>query len=101
MSTTSRPVFGIAGWVAGVALALFLVQLGLNALWTWLFFAWHLGMWAFVEIVVLGLMILATIVAFGRIRTLAAWLLLPYLAWVSYATALTYAVWRLNPHLLR
>jgi benzodiazapine receptor len=85
---------------ARLALTLFVVQLGFNALWTWLFFAWRLGMWAFIEIVVLWLLILATMMAFGRIRTLSAWLLLPYLAWVSYAAALTYAVWRLNPQIL-
>jgi benzodiazapine receptor len=85
---------------ARTALTLFILQLVLNGLWTWLFFAWRMGMWAFVEIVILWLIILATILAFGRIRTLSAWLLLPYLAWVSYATALTYAVWRLNPEIL-
>lgn len=85
---------------ARTALALFVVQLGLNALWTWLFFAWRAGMWAFIEIVVLWLLILATILAFARIRTLSAWLLLPYLCWVSYAAALTYAVWQRNPQLL-
>jgi benzodiazapine receptor len=102
-------LMGIAAglvWRAGgfegarLALTLFVVQLGFNALWTWLFFAWRLGMWAFIEIVVLWLLILATMMAFGRIRTLSAWLLLPYLAWVSYAAALTYAVWRLNPQIL-
>lgn len=102
-------LMGIAAglvWRAGgfegarLALTLFVVQLGFNALWTWLFFVWRLGMWAFIEIVVLWLLILATMMAFGRIRTLSAWLLLPYLAWVSYAAALTYAVWRLNPQIL-
>ena len=57
-------------------------------------------MWAFTEIVVLWLLILATIMAFARIRALSAWLVLPYLAWVSYATALSCAVWRLNPGIL-
>jgi translocator protein len=89
---------GFAG--ARAALTLFIIQLGLNALWTWLFFAWRMGMWAFIEIVLLWLLILATIVAFGRIKTIPAWLLVPYLAWVSYATALSYAVWRLNPDIL-
>jgi translocator protein len=85
---------------ARIALTLFLIQLGLNALWTWLFFAWRMGMWAFIDIVLLWLLILATIVAFGRIKAISAWLLVPYLAWVSYATALSYAVWRLNPDIL-
>ena len=76
---------GFAG--ARTALLLFLAQLALNGLWTWLFFAWRTGTWAFVEIVVLWVMILATILSFARIRRLAAWLLLPYFAWVSYATS--------------
>jgi tryptophan-rich sensory protein len=82
------------------ALTLFVVQLVLNGLWSWLFFAWHQGRWAFVEIVVLGFLIAATVIAFWRVRTIAGALLLPYLAWVSFATALAYATWRLNPVLL-
>lgn len=101
MGIAAGLVWRARGWAAGrTALTLFILQLALNALWTWLFFAWRMGMWAFIEIVVLWLMILATLLAFGRIRTLSAWLLLPYLAWVSYAAALTYAVWRLNPGIL-
>jgi translocator protein len=79
---------------------LFAVQLAANALWTWLFFAWRLGAWSFVEILALWGLILATIVAFWRIRPLAGALLLPYLAWVTFAAALNLAIWRLNPHLL-
>ena len=78
-------------------LALFIAQLALNALWTWLFFAWRQGGMAFGEIVLLWLAVLATIWYFGRVRPLAAWLLVPYLAWVSFATALTWAVWQRNP----
>ncbi len=99
-------LMGIAAWLvwrergfagARSALWLFIVQLAVNALWSWLFFAWHRGQWAFVEIVVLWLLIAATIAAFRRIRPLAAALLLPYLAWVSFATALAYRTWQLNP----
>ena len=101
MGVAAGLVWRAQGFDGGrTALILFVVQLGLNALWTWLFFAWRTGMWAFIEIVMLWLLILATILAFARIRTLSAWLLLPYLCWVSYATALTYAVWRLNPNVL-
>jgi translocator protein len=100
---------GIAAWLAwrergfgGArnALSLFLVQLVLNALWSWLFFAWRLGGWALADIIVLWLLIVATLVAFWRIRPLAGALLVPYLAWVSFATFLNHAVWRLNPALL-
>lgn len=85
---------------ARVALSLFLVQLALNALWTWLFFAWHLGGLAFAEILLLLALILATIIAFWRIRPGAGLLLLPYLAWVAFASFLAYTVWKSNPHIL-
>ncbi|MDY0110753.1 MAG: TspO/MBR family protein [Candidatus Krumholzibacteria bacterium] len=84
-----------------LAAVLFGAQLGANALWTWLFFAWRLGLWAFVEILVLWGLIAATAFVFWRLRHLAGLLLLPYLAWVSFAAALTFAIWRLNPHLLQ
>jgi tryptophan-rich sensory protein len=82
------------------ALGLFIAQLALNALWSWLFFAWHRGAFAFVDIVALLLLIVATIVSFAKIRRLAAWLLAPYLAWVSFATLLNYSVWQRNPLVL-
>ena len=84
----------------GTALYLFLAQLALNALWSWLFFAWRLGGAAFGEILLLWLLIAATVAAFFRIDRLAAALLVPYLLWVSFACALTHAVWRANPQLL-
>jgi tryptophan-rich sensory protein len=76
------------------------VQLAANALWSWLFFAWRQGLLAFIDIVVLAALIVATIVAFWRIRPLAGMLLLPYLAWVVYAAVLNHQVWLLNPDLL-
>ncbi len=81
-------------------LTLYLVQLAANALWSWLFFGWHLGAAAFYEVLVLWLLVLATVVTFWRARRLAGALLLPYLAWVSFASALTFAVWQRNPQLL-
>lgn len=81
-------------------LVLFGSQLALNALWSWLFFAWQRGLLAEIEIVVLLAFIAATLVAFWRVRPLAGALLLPYLAWVGYATALTFALVRRNPTLL-
>jgi translocator protein len=89
---------GFAG--AGRALQLFVAQLVANALWTWLFFAWRLGALAMAEITVLWLLIAATFVAFWPLHRLAALLLLPYLAWVSFAAALNLALWQLNPALL-
>ena len=102
-------MMGIAAWLvwrdrgfrgARAALTLFVVQLAANALWTWLFFAWRRGALAFGEILLLWVLIAATIVAFWRVRPLAGALLLPYLLWVTFATALTFAVWRMNPALL-
>lgn len=78
------------------ALALFLVQLAANALWSWLFFAWHLGAASFAEIIILWTLILWTVVEFWRHRVLAGALLLPYFFWVTFATALCFSVWRLN-----
>ncbi|WP_292449307.1 TspO/MBR family protein [Methylibium sp.] len=102
-------MMGVAAWLvwrargfdgARTALVLFLVQLPANALWTWLFFAWREGGLAFAEILVLWALILGTVLAFWRVRLLAGALLLPYLAWVSFASALNFSLWRLNPGLL-
>jgi tryptophan-rich sensory protein len=78
------------------ALILFGVQLTLNALWSFVFFEWHLLGWALVEILILWAAIVATLIAFLRIRKAAGWLLVPYLAWVSFASFLTYTIWTLN-----
>ncbi|MDY7539580.1 TspO/MBR family protein [Undibacterium sp. RTI2.1] len=85
---------------AGAALGIFVVQLTANALWTWLFFVWHQGALAFVEILLLWVLIAGTIIAFWRLHKVAALLLLPYLAWVSFACGLTYSTWTLNPSIL-
>jgi tryptophan-rich sensory protein len=82
------------------ALGLFLAQLVLNALWSWLFFAWHRGALAFADILALLALIVATMISFAKVRKLAAWLLAPYLAWVTFATLLSYSVWQRNPHAL-
>lgn len=85
---------------ARVPLALYVVQLALNALWTWLFFVWRDGPWATAEVVLLWGTIAGTAVLFRRRDAVAAVMLLPYLAWVSFATALTISVWQRNPTLL-
>jgi len=82
------------------ALTLHAAQLVANALWSWLFFAWRQGAWAFVEVVVLWALVAATAVLFWRLRPLAAVLLVPYLGWVGFAAALNLALWRLNPDVL-
>lgn len=89
------------GWTgARTALTLFVVQLGFNALWTWLFFTLRNGAFALGEIVVLWVLIAATIMMFARVSRTAAWLLVPYLCWVSFASVLTWSVWQRNPGLL-
>jgi tryptophan-rich sensory protein len=94
-------VWRSAGFAAArSAVGLFAAQLAANALWSWLFFAWRLGAAAFAEVLLLWALILATVVAFWRLSRLAAALLVPYLAWVTLASALTWAVWRSNPQLL-
>ena len=107
--TVLYALMGIAAWLvwrirgfraARTALTLFLVQLALNALWSWLFFGWRQGAFSFGDIVLLWVLIVATIIAFWRIRTLAGALLIPYLLWVSFATALNYSIWQLNPQIL-
>ena len=107
--TVLYALMGIAAWlvwrVAGfraarTALTLVLEKLAVNALWSWLFFGWHLGAVAFADIVLLWVLIVATLIAFWRIRPIAGALLIPYLLWVSFASALNYAVWQLNPQIL-
>lgn len=107
--TVLYTLMGIAAWLvwraggfrpAKVALTLFLIQLALNASWSWLFFGWHQGALALLDILLLWSLIVATLVAFWRIRRLAGALLTPYLLWVSFASMLNYFVWQLNPQLL-
>jgi translocator protein len=82
------------------ALGLFIVQLALNALWTWLFFAWRQGALAFVDIVLLWVLVAGTLAMFWRVRKAAGMLLVPYLAWVTFAAALNYSVWQRNTGML-
>jgi translocator protein len=101
MAVAAWLVWRERGWArARGALGLFVLQLALNALWSWLFFAWHRGGLAFADVLALLAVLVATVVAFARIRALAAWLLVPYVAWVSFAAALNFAVWRLNAGVL-
>jgi tryptophan-rich sensory protein len=96
---------GVAAWLVWLradahgrhfALGVFLVQLVLNGAWPWIFFGLHAIGTALFEIALLWLAILTTILTFRRISRASAWLLAPYLAWISFATALTFALFRLN-----
>ena len=78
------------------ALAMWGAQLALNAAWSWLFFGLHEMAWAFAEILALWAAIFVTVILFRRHSKLAALLLVPYLAWVSFAAFLNYTLWQLN-----
>ena len=99
-------LMGVSAWLvwrsraSRLALVLFFSQLAANALWSWLFFAWHHGALATAEVLVLLALIAATLRAFWQSSRLAAGLLLPYLVWVAFASALTWSVWQSNPGLL-
>jgi tryptophan-rich sensory protein len=95
----------IAAWLvwrrAGVsaaklALTLFALQLVLNVGWSAIFFTLHIPGFAFAEIVLLWLLILATAASFWPVSRAAGWLMVPYLSWVGFAAALNCAIWRLN-----
>lgn len=101
-------MMGTAAWLvwrdrgfsgARTALVLYLVHLVFNAAWTGIFFGLEAPGLALAEILLLWAMILALLVMFWRVRVLAGVLMVPYLLWVTFATALTYAIWRLNPGL--
>jgi translocator protein len=102
--TTLYILMGVAAWlvwrrggpIARGALTLFVVQLVFNAAWSWLFFGLQSPGLAFLDIILLWLLIIVTTVAFWRVRMAAGVLLLPYLAWVTFATALNFAIWRMN-----
>ena len=83
-----------------LALAIFLMQLIANGLWSWVFFAWNLGVLSLVNIAVLWMMIVLNIIVFWRRDRLAGALMIPYLLWVSFASGLNYAMWYLNPQIL-
>ena len=82
------------------ALTLFLLQLLCNTLWSWIFFSWNLGLLALIDIGLLWILIAATLVSFWQVQPLAGILMLPYLAWVSFAAVLNFSLWHLNPALL-
>jgi translocator protein len=101
MGVSAWLIWRVQGFRASrAALSLFIIQLAANALWTWIFFVWKQGALAFVEILILWALIFITIIVFWRVRKLAGILMLPYLGCVTFASALTFAVWRLNPNLL-
>lgn len=96
---------GIAVWLVWrergtrdvtAALTCFLIQLALNFLWSPVFFGMHKPGWALADVLALWIAIAVTIALFYRVSVPASVLLIPYFLWVSYASALNYAIWRLN-----
>ena len=85
---------------AGPALTLFVAQLALNALWSYLFFGQHRPDRAFVDIVALLVVIVTVTMLFWRIDRTAGWLMVPYVLWVTFASYLNFVLWRLNRGLL-
>ncbi|NGP88092.1 TspO/MBR family protein [Fodinibius halophilus] len=98
-------MMGTAAWILwkmetisirDYAFTWFFLQLVLNALWSWLFFGMNLIGTALAEIFLLWIAIIFTVLLFWRHKQIAGLLLLPYLLWVSYASALNFAIWQLN-----
>ena len=95
-------LIAISGWLVwrqvgfGPALAVYGVHLLLNAAWSAIFFGLKRPGWAFAELVVFWLSIVATIVVFAPISATAAWLLAPYLVWGSFAGVLNWSIWQRN-----
>jgi len=103
--TTLYIMMAIAAWLiwkpagfkaVAVPLVLFAIQLVLNVIWSLIFFGYHQPGWAFFEIILLWIAILATMIWFFKRSVVAGSLLAPYLVWVSFAAALNFAIWQLN-----
>jgi tryptophan-rich sensory protein len=96
MGVAAWTVWQVGGVSAGPVLLLYLAHLGVNAAWSWLFFGRRRLDLALIDAVLLWLMVAAIMVGFARFSLLAAALILPYLAWVSVATALNLRLLQLN-----
>ena len=103
--TTLYTMMGVAAWLiwknygfnhAKIALSLFFVQLFLNGLWSQIFFGMQEVGWAFAEIIVLLIAIVITTYFFFKKERAAGWLMVPYIAWVGFATVLTGTIWMMN-----
>jgi tryptophan-rich sensory protein len=97
MASAAWLVWKVYGFnIALFPLVLFIAQLLLNAAWTWTFFGLHRPGTALADIVILWIFILATLTLFWRFVPIAGILLIPYLAWVTFATYLNLTIWRMN-----
>ena len=95
-------MIAIAGWLVwreqglSLVVAIWLVQLVLNGAWSWIMFGQHQIGWALADIILLWIAIILFAVLAWPFSTTASLLVVPYLAWVSYAGALNFEIWRLN-----
>ncbi|MFH1576552.1 MAG: TspO/MBR family protein [Candidatus Margulisiibacteriota bacterium] len=87
---------GIANKVVKVAIIIFLIQLVLNGLWSFIFFGWHWLFIAFIEILVMWFFIVLTIVKFYALSPTAGLIMVPYLLWVTFASILNFSFWWIN-----
>ena len=97
--TTLYIMMAVAAWLVWLrkgSLVLFFVQLALNFAWSLLFFGLHSPALALLDIVALWIAILLTLIGFWKMDRRAGWLLVPYLAWVSFASVLNASIWWLN-----
>ena len=96
-------MIALAGWLAwraqglGTAVAFWLAQLVFNAAWSYIMFGQHQIGWAMVDLIAMWLMIVGFIVTVWNSSRTAGWLFVPYLAWATFAGALNFAVWQMNP----
>jgi len=97
MAVAAWLVWRQAGFsLARLPLTLFFIQLALNVAWSGIFFGLRLPGAAFLEVVLLWIFILMTAITFWPVSRTASCLIVPYLAWVTYASALNAALWRMN-----
>ena len=100
--TTLYMLMAVAAWLVwrkvgwSGATGLFLIQLAVNASWSWLFFGMRRPDLGLAGILLLLVLIVLTALSFWRVSTVAGWLLVPYLLWSSFAAALNLEIWRLN-----
>lgn len=97
MAISAWLVWRIAGYSgAQLALSVYMIQMVFNALWSWLFFSLHAGLWAFIDIIFLWISLVLVIYLFWNLSVLAGLLMIPYLLWVSFAAILNFTIWKLN-----
>lgn len=95
MAVAAWRVYRMDGW--GLAIGLWLIQLAVNAAWSPIFFGMHRIDLALLTIIALDILVIATMAVFFRKDLIAGWLMLPYLGWIAFATALNLTIWQLNP----